>query len=832
MTLVSLWALQPVGGLAKAAPIVVDRQEYVSDTGPDAYTGTGGKYNGQPDPIDIHVATVPSQMTYHSLLHVALDALPGDASVQQLTVRLVPTADSQRSATENVNTGQAVIDAFPLKTELAANFNPSSPPAIDDSGPEVVGKLNPDNSWSFDLSKMVPYWKQHGNTGLAVVPNAKAATAPWSVGFDKTLTTANTTYSQPATTRPGGATNPAPAQAGTQYAPVVAPGGTVSEGGPSFAQGPQPGALNSEPSAPAAAPATPPPGALTKPNVAANNGQPGGGGTPAGTVPIWMLVLAASVTATVALLAQPISQALGAASGIGTGLLSQVRLHPRMFAVAGGLMVWSSTLGVYANTMGRNTLGPSTGTVANGGTAGAQDGGTPSADGTPSANPSDNGASGGGASGGNGSTSRSTTGSGNQPLTGAAVYQNNPNVPHPPAADLFGPSDNTVGITNNRIQMCAHAALTFGPAFNIGASDLNVFWRMVNDQGGIWGRKVLQPDGTPGIPFVDDGYSPSKAVTAAQTCQDQQGGDFLLLGGIGFDQIPAVRLFAEQHHLPYIHHIATQAHTEGFRYSYTMLPTLEQIGTQYGQFYVGHHAGAKLGIIYRNSSNWDPGRAAFDNYLKQAGRYGDVVKELPVNNNQGDYSAEISQMQLAGIDTVFIYENALAAEQFIQQSHNQNWNPKWIMFPFNLTLNTLAQAQVDTSRMDGVIPWPAYTCNASNDARYGAYKAELKKFEAAYHQYDSGANLCGDGGDLLFGTWLAWEQVYDLLYQCGPSCTRNNVAGLMQNGYHATVGANCAVDFRGTDGHHGGGPEDVDKVETVNGNPAWVTTTLCAKDLR
>jgi ABC-type branched-subunit amino acid transport system substrate-binding protein len=539
------------------------------------------------------------------------------------------------------------------------------------------------------------------------------------------------------------------------------------------------------------------------------------------------MVLGVSAAASVALLAQPLSQALGAAGGIISGLGGQLRLHPRMFAVAGVLVIWSSSLGVYANTIGRNALGVG-GAVASGGSSPEDNGaaGTSSPDASPSSGPTAPGAAGG-------STSRAGSAGNAQALTGAAAYLNNTNAPRPPAADLFGPGDNTVGITNTTIQLCAHAALTFGPAFNIGASDLNVFWQMINAQGGVWGRKLVQPNGSDGITFQDDGYQPSKAVTAAQACQDQSGGDFFLLGGIGFDQIPAVRVWAEQHHMPYIHHIATANGSQGLRYSYTMLPTLEQIGTQYGQYYAGHYPGVKLGVIYRNSSNWQPGLDAFNNYLKQAGQYGNVVDEEPVTNNQGDYSTQIAQMHnVHGAQMVFIYENALAAEQFIQQSSSQNWNPQWLMFPFNLTLETLTQAGVDTSRMDGVIPWPSYTCNASGDSRFAAYKSELQKFEAAYRQYDPGANLCGDGGDLLFGTWLAWEQTYDLLYQCGPGCTRNNIAGLIQSGYHATVGANCPVDFRGGDGHHGGGPDDVDKVESVNGAPAWVTTALCVKDLR
>jgi ABC-type branched-subunit amino acid transport system substrate-binding protein len=346
---------------------------------------------------------------------------------------------------------------------------------------------------------------------------------------------------------------------------------------------------------------------------------------------------------------------------------------------------------------------------------------------------------------------------------------------------------------------------------------------MLNEHGGIWGRKVT-------MTYQDDGYQPSRAVTAAQQCADTPGGIFMLLGGIGFDQIPAVRIWAEQHHMPYIHHIATQAGTAGLRYSYTMLPTLEQVGVSFGQYYLSRDAGVPIGIIYRNSSNWDPGRITFENTLKAAGQGASIVDEESVNNNQGDYSAEIIKLQSKGAKVVFIWENALAAENIIQQAHNQSYNPKWLLFPFNLTLKTLDQAGVDTSQMDGIVPWPAYTCNASNLPEYSAYRAELREFEAAYARYDSGANLCGDGGDLLFGAWEAWKQIGDLLTQCGRDCTRNRLVGLMLNGYHATIGATCTVDFRGGDGHHSVTGEDFYKVKKINGAAAWYNTALCVNN--
>src|SRR5205807_3315629 len=73
---------------------------------------------------------------------------------------------------------------------------------------------------------------------------------------------------------------------------------------------PQPAAVPAAPAAPATAPAVVP--------------AQGGGG-----VPVWALVLGISGAAAVALLAQPVSQALAASGGAVAGLRSQLTVHPR-----------------------------------------------------------------------------------------------------------------------------------------------------------------------------------------------------------------------------------------------------------------------------------------------------------------------------------------------------------------------------------------------------------------------------------------------------------------------------------------------------------------------
>jgi Periplasmic binding protein len=843
--------------------IALDRQAYVPDAGPDAYQANSASGGGCstppcPDPANLHVGAAPNQSTYHSLIHIELSAIPAGDTVSSLVVTLVVSTDSQTNNSsvneENVNPAGWILDAYPLSTELPAGFpgctasTGCSAPTPDTSAPPVVGKAVTDGSgaitaFTFDVAPMLTYWQSKGaNTGLAIMPAQGATTSPWVVAFSRNYSLAGATVQSPSgsvtvippappaggsSTTTGGV-SPALPPAPVAVAPVTVPTAAAA----SAAAAPSAAATT------APAPAKPP---ATTPAVIVE--QPA-----SGQVPVWLLVFGISLAFSVALLAQPAVQAFSSAAGLRAGSLAQLKLHPRAVAVAGTLLLWSSGWGVYNHA----TASPAT-------TAASANGGNPAVAGIPSyapatATPAPGATATAAAgttntgSGGNGSagTAAGASGSsgGGAPV-GAAAFAGN--APVAPRANLFSPADDTTGITNTTIQMCAHAALTFGPAFNIGASDLNVFWQMVNDpnadpyphtagQGGVYNRKIVQPGGADGIAVQDDGYQPAKAVQAAENCQSQSGGNFFLLSGIGFDQIPNVRAYAEQQHVLYIHHIATAA--RGLQYSFTMLPTLEQVGTQFGQYYLSHLNGKKIGIIERQSSNWSPGITTFTQALAAAGEKANIVKDDPVSNNQGDYTKQILDMKAAGADVVFIWENALAADQIIQQSSNQSYTPKWLLFPFNLTLYTLNQSQVDTSGMQGIVPWPAYTSSSArctsggsgitrNDADYGQYMQEIKTFEAAYAKYDPNANLCGDGGDLLFGTWEAWRQVADLLVKCGVNCSRNAIAGLMLDGYTSTVGANCEVSFAGGDHHHGGGPEDLYAVKPENGGPGWINNGYC-----
>ncbi|MFP5307977.1 MAG: ABC transporter substrate-binding protein [Actinomycetes bacterium] len=389
----------------------------------------------------------------------------------------------------------------------------------------------------------------------------------------------------------------------------------------------------------------------------------------------------------------------------------------------------------------------------------------------------------------------------------------------PREAPIYSASAKTIGISKDRVFLCGHAALTLASAFDTRPEDLNVYWEIVNAAGGVHGRAVE-------VDWVDDAYSPNQAVSAAETCKSRD--PFLLLGGIGFDQIPAVRNWAEANQLLYLHHIATTPQTTG-TYSFTLSPSVEQTGKAFGEHIARNYRSKRIGILYRQSENWAPGRAAGVAELKKRGIT--PTRDLPVTNGQGVYSQQLTELASAGVEVVWIWENALNAAQVIQQASQQGYRPTWVVFPFQTTLDVLNQAGGQTDRIDGVAAWPSYAPGGYGGAFPDfEFDAEIKRFEAAYAKLRPNSTP----NDLLWQVWVGNKVLHDMLETCGPDCNRNRFAGMMLDGYRKQTKPGCLVDFsdpRSRGGHAGSFSFFAQQTFTRGSTAFWKTTRYCVSSL-
>lgn len=381
-----------------------------------------------------------------------------------------------------------------------------------------------------------------------------------------------------------------------------------------------------------------------------------------------------------------------------------------------------------------------------------------------------------------------------------------------PDVNMWPQSTAQMGFTDDKITLCGHAALTFAEAFDTRPEDINVYWSWVNDHGGIYGRKVE-------LTIEDDAYRPDNAVQAAEKCKAKN--PFMLIGGIGFDQIPAVRAWneQEQNRLLYVHHIARTDLSK--RYSFSFLPSVEQMGKFAARWILAKHKSDKIGVIWRQSEAWQPGHESFLATVKRGGKT--PVADLPVQKDQAVYSQQIAELKAQGAKTVFVWENALAAIELIKQAKQQDYHPTWLVFPFQLMTDTLKEETLSPP-VEGIATWPAYVPGASGGP-FAPYAAEIKRYEEAQRKYGKAQK----GNDILWMTWLAMKQLHQWLLDCGPNCDRNRLVALLISGREKAVPPNCPFDFTKNQ-HVGGFWGNIFKAGNVRGyGPGWLQTNTCVR---
>jgi ABC-type branched-subunit amino acid transport system substrate-binding protein len=312
------------------------------------------------------------------------------------------------------------------------------------------------------------------------------------------------------------------------------------------------------------------------------------------------------------------------------------------------------------------------------------------------------------------------------------------------------------------------------------------------------------------------------AVQAADACRAKN--PFMILGGIGFDQIPSVRNWAETNKELYLYHIATEKGTAGNQYSFTTQPTVEQAGQAFAELVAVRFPGKKIGILYRNSEFWSPG---FDAFKKVAGaKKINIVAALPVEKNQANYTQQLIELRNAGAEVVWGWENTLALTEMVKQAKAQTYSPQWVAFPFNLTAQTLDDEAM-TPPMVGLATWPGYS-KGDYTGTFEAYANDMKEFEAQYKKYRPNTDIGGVAGDLLWLNWVEQKRLVQMLKTCGQNCTRDHFVGMLAGGYKATTAPTCPLDFTGTHNGSGGYVSVMETFRSPTSNKVnWRSTATC-----
>ncbi|MCK1395733.1 ABC transporter substrate-binding protein [Bradyrhizobium sp. 1] len=307
----------------------------------------------------------------------------------------------------------------------------------------------------------------------------------------------------------------------------------------------------------------------------------------------------------------------------------------------------------------------------------------------------------------------------------------------------------------------------FGPlsgpvsSFGVLASAMDAYFRMLNEAGGINGRKTK-------FIFYDDAYSPPKSVEAARRLVE--GDEVLFISGaMGSAGNLAVQKYMNTRKVPQLFLAAGAGKlAEPASNPWTMVgaTTFEMEGSVSGRYIAGALPNAKIAVIYQND---DAGKATLAGLKKGLGAHTSrIVSELNYSVGDPTVDSQIVQMKLSGADVVNLITIPRMASQALQKIAALEWKPQVFLGSGNSsTRATLKPAGFENAQ--GVL---ATVTRQDPGNPLWADQPDMKEYLSFLDRYVPNADRANDLYSI--GYTIAASTAH-VVRQCGDQLTRANV---------------------------------------------------------
>jgi branched-chain amino acid transport system substrate-binding protein len=308
-----------------------------------------------------------------------------------------------------------------------------------------------------------------------------------------------------------------------------------------------------------------------------------------------------------------------------------------------------------------------------------------------------------------------------------------------------------------------------GPASSYAAlgKTMQAYFQMINDQGGINGRKVR-------FILYDDGYTPSKTVEMTRKLVEQ---DEVLLttGSLGTALQLAVAGFMNQRKIPQLFVSAPGsklANPKAYPWTINYSPTYEMEGAIYAAHLQQTKPGARIGVLYQDD---EAGKALSSGFLQTLAKSGvKPVSEQTYQITDPTVDSQIIRLMESGVDTVFLVSVPRVTAQAIRKIAALGWKPTLYVSAAGASVkNALEHAGLENAI--GVISAdfrkrlsdPRW----ANDPDMKAYQAFMAKYMPAAAANDE---VAANGYDVAVAT-------SQILKMAGDDLTRANIMKIVSN---------------------------------------------------
>ena len=229
----------------------------------------------------------------------------------------------------------------------------------------------------------------------------------------------------------------------------------------------------------------------------------------------------------------------------------------------------------------------------------------------------------------------------------------------------------TPGVTDTEIKIGQNAPFS-GPASVYGqiSTAETAYFKMINDQGGINGRKIVHI-------ALDDGYSPPKSVEVVRRLiEDEQVA--IMFQTIGTAPNMAIRKYINQKKVPDIW-LGSGASTfvsniKEFPWSIPFQPSYRLEGEMYGKYILKTMPNAKIGVLYQND---DLGRDYVAGLKDALGARYDkmVVRSVSYEVSDPTVDSQVLELKAAGADVFFDASTPKFSAMTIRKAADIDWHP-------------------------------------------------------------------------------------------------------------------------------------------------------------
>ena len=235
-----------------------------------------------------------------------------------------------------------------------------------------------------------------------------------------------------------------------------------------------------------------------------------------------------------------------------------------------------------------------------------------------------------------------------------------------------GAGDRT-GVTDEEVVFGMHAPQSgaFGVLVGKGWHAADAYFRSVNDAGGVHGRKIR-------FVVVDDGYSAQKAAGAIRDLVDTKK-VFAASCFIGVDQCVVGLEYANARGVPYVHAGMRESIVEQAPWAYPVTPSYPYMSDRLVDYLFtrrGYTKDRRIAALHLNSANFDESLGRFERRLAHYGTR--FAVKSPVEKDQSDFSAAITKMQNAGVDTVWLAVDPTLIAKFASQAKLLRFQPQYV----------------------------------------------------------------------------------------------------------------------------------------------------------